>query len=289
MQLFCGRRSPTVLLLAVLTLSGAATPVQAQGNAAAPQDVSAKATTYEVVSIKLSSPNEQGGGWKSLPDGFDFKNMAIFWLINQAYGIVMDSQISGLPAWTKTDHYDVSARVDEETAAAWAKLSKRDVWKQQQLMLQAMLADRFQMKVRREVKELPVYDLVIAKGRLKMKEAAADEQELSYWKQTAMYGATGQGDEYTIDATTHAGTAEALAESLARYAGRVIVDETGLGEKRFDFELKWSSDQQAPADGGSTGPSIFKALEEQLGLKLEPAKEPVDTFVVEQMERPSAN
>jgi uncharacterized protein (TIGR03435 family) len=289
MQLYLGRRSPAVLLLAALTLGGAAVLLQAQTNAAAPQDASAKVPTYEVVSIKLSSPNEQGGGWKSLPDGFDFKNMALFWLINQAYGIVMDSQISGLPAWTKADHYSISARVDEETAATWARLSKQDVWKQQQFMLQAMLADRFQMRVRREVKELAVYDLVIAKGGLKMKEAATDEKELTEVRSFAMYGDAGQSGGATMTMTTHAGTVPDLALSLPGSAGRIVVDKTGLGDKRFDFELKWSSDADAPADKGGTGPAIFKALEEQLGLKLEPAKEPVDTFVVEQMERPSAN
>jgi uncharacterized protein (TIGR03435 family) len=156
-------------------------------------------------------------------------------------------------------------------------------------MLQAMLADRCQLKMRREVKELPVYDLVIAKGGLKMKEAAPDEEESSVWRQFAMYSATGPGDEYTIVATTHAGAVPDLAQSLAGTAGRIIVDKTGLGDKRFDFELKWSSSGQAPSEGGGAGPSLFKALEEQLGLKLEPAREPVDTFVVEQMERPTAN
>jgi uncharacterized protein (TIGR03435 family) len=289
MQLDCGRRSPALLLVAVLVLGGVALPLQAQTNVTAAQDEGAKAPAYEVVSIKLASPDDRNSGWKDLPNGFDFKNGQLFWLIYSAYGITLDSQISGLPAWAKTDHYSVSARVDEDTAEAWKKLSTKELVRQRQLMLQALFAERLQLKMRHEVKELPVYDLVIAKGGLKMKEAAPDEEELVLWKQTAIYSDTSQGDEYTITATTHAGTALGLAVSLTHQAGRIIVDKTGLGEKRFDFELKWSSDQQAPPDGGSAGPSLFKALEEQLGLKLEPAREPVDTFVVEQMERPSAN
>jgi uncharacterized protein (TIGR03435 family) len=241
------------------------------------------------VSIKLASPGDRNSGWKDLPNGLDYTNMPLVWLIYSAYGIRMDNQISGLPEWVKTDHYSVSARVDEETAEVWKKLSKKELAQQQQLMLQALLADRCKLKVRREVKELPVYDLVIAKGGLKMKEAAPDEKEFSEWRQTAMYSATSQGDEYTITATTHAGTAPDLARNLPNSVGRVIVDKTDLGEKRFDFELKWSSSALAPSEGGGAGPSIFKALEEQLGLQLEPAREPVDTFVVEHMERPSAN
>jgi len=289
MQLYHCRRSPAALLLAVLTLGGAATPLHAQTSAAAPQDASAKAAVYDVVSIKLASPGDRDNEWKGLPNGIDYKNMPLVWLFYEAFGIKLDSQISGMPDWVRTDHYSVSARVDENTATAWKELSEREIWKQQQPMLQALFVDRFQLKIRHEVKVLPVYDLVIAKGRLKMKEAAPDEKESVYWKQFAMYSDAGQSGGYTITATAHAVTALGLAQSLPSNAGRIIVDKTGLGDKRFDFELKWSSDQEAPADKGGTGPGLFKALEEQLGLKLEPAKEPVDTFVVEQMERPSAN
>jgi len=289
MQFDCGRRLPAVLLLAALALGGGGEVLQAQTNATAAQDAGAKAPAYEVVSIKLASPGDRDVGSKDLPNGLDFKNMPLVWLIYEAYGIRMDSQISGLPEWVKTDHYSVAARVDEDTAEAWKKLSPKEIWKQQQLMLQAMFADRCQLKMRREVKELPVYDLVIAKGGLKMKEAAPDEKELILLNQFSMYSNAGPSEGYTMTMTTHAGTALELAQSLPSYAGRIVVDKTGLGDKRFDFELKWSSDPEAPADKGGTGPAIFKALEEQLGLKLEPAKEPVDTFVVEQMERPSAN
>ena len=289
MQFDCGRRSPAVLLLAALVVGGAAKLLHAQTNAAAPQDASAKVPVYEVVSIKLASPGDRDVDWKNLPNGLDFKNLPLVWLVYHAYGIALDSQISGLPGWVKTDHYIVSARVDDDTAEAWKKLSKKELEKQQQLMLQTMLADRCQLKMRREVKELPVYDLVIFKGGLKMKEAVPDEEELTYVRSFAMHGDAGQSGGSTMTMTTHAGTAPELAQSLPSYAGRIVVDKTGLGDKRFDFELKWSSDQDAPADKGGTGPAIFKALEEQLGLKLEPAKGPVDTFVVEQMERPSAN
>jgi len=289
MQLDCGRRSPAVLLVAALVLGGDAIPLQAQTNVAAPPDANAKAPSYEVVSIKLASPSERNGGSQDLPNGYDFKNMALVWLIYEAYGIRMDSQISGLPEWVKADRYTISVRVDEDTAEAWKKLSPKEIWRQQQLMLQAMLADRCQLKMRREVKVLPVYDLVLAKGGLKMKEAAPDEKGITYVRSYAMYNDAGQSGGSTMTMTTHAGTVPDLAQSLPSYAGRIVIDKTGLGDKRFDFELKWSSDQEAPADKGGTGPAIFKALEEQLGLKLEPAKEPVDTFVVDHMERPSAN
>ena len=279
------------MLFIALFWSGAAASLLPQATSAAPQDLNMKISVpaYEIVSIKLASSDERGADWQPLPNGFDFKNLPLAPLIYQAYGITLDSQISGLPEWAKSDRYYVSARADEDTVEAWKKLSRQELLKQQQLMLQALFAVRCQLKMRHEIKQLPVYDLVIAKNGLKMKEAAPEEKESSVWKTSSMYSATGQRGGYTITATTHAGTALGLAHSIPSYVGRVIVVKTSLGDKRFDFELKWSSDDQAVPDAANAGSSIFKALEEQLGLKLEPTKEPIDTFVVEHVERPSAN
>ncbi len=288
-QFHFSRQLPVALLIVALFWNSAAIHLRAQATAAAPQNTSVKLPAYEIVSIKPASPSDRGVGWKDLPNGFDFMNAPLFWLIYQAYGITLDSQISGLPEWAKTDNYVVSARAGEDTIEAWKKVSNQDRLKQQQLMLQELFADRCQLKVRREVEALPVYDLVISKGGLKMKESAPDEEGSIAFNTTSSYGATGLGSDYTEIMTAHGVTAQGLAQDLPHYAGRIIVDKTGLGEKRFDFELKWSSSQEAPADSGGTGPAIFKALEEQLGLKLEPAREQVDTFVVEHMERPSAN
>jgi uncharacterized protein (TIGR03435 family) len=279
-----------VLFFIALLWGGYTISLQAQASSGAPPATGAKAhPVYDTVSIKPSSPDDRDYGWNELPNGLDFKNGTLSWLIYSAYGITLDSQISGLPEWTKTDHYSVSARVDEDTAAAWKNLSSKELAKQRQLMLQAMFADRCQLKMRSEVKELPVYDLVIAKGGIKMKEAAPDEKESSLWKTRSWWSAAGPGDAQTITNTTQAGTAQELAESLARPAGRLVVDKTGLGDKKFDFELKWSSGDVPDSDAADAGPSLFKALEEQLGLQLVPAREPVETFVVEHIEKPSPN
>jgi len=288
MQAHCGRHLPAVLLVALYS-SSATMHLWAQAGGAAPQDANPKVPAYEVVSIKPANPGDRDIGWKDLPNGFDFKNMPLAPLIYQAYEITLESQIAGLPEWTKADRYNVSSRAGDDTVAAWKKLSKQDLSKQQQLMLQALFADRCQLKVRREVKELPVYDLVIAKGGLKMKESASDEKSFVELDTTSSYGATGSGLEYKKTMTAHAVTAQGLAQNLPHEAGRIVVDKTNLGEKQFDFELKRSSSQEAPADSGGTGPSIFTAVEEQLGLKLVPAKEPVDTFVVVHIERPTEN
>jgi uncharacterized protein (TIGR03435 family) len=208
MQFNCGRQLPAALLFVALFWCSAATNLRPHATGAVPQDSNVKipVPAYEIVSIKPASSGERGADWRPLPNGFDFKNMPLAPLMYQAYGITLDSQISGLPEWAKTDRYHVSARADEDTAEAWKKLSKQELSKQQQLMLQALFADRCQLKLRREVKQLPVYDLVIAKDGLKMKEAALDEKESNVWKTFSMFSATSQRGGYTITATTHAGT-----------------------------------------------------------------------------------
>jgi len=288
-QLHCGKYLPAALFFLAMISGGINLQLYAQPAGPTPLDATAKVPAYEVVSIRPANPNDPNGVWRNLPNGFDFSNAPIFWLIYQAYGVTMSSQISRLPEWVKTDHYFVSARANEETVEAWKSLSSQDRWKQQQLMLQALLADRFHLQVRREVKDLPVYDLVIAKSGLKMKEAAPEEKDIIDVKTDSATDTASGAVEYTKTMTARAVSAASLAHYLPHDAGRIILDKTGLGEKKFDFELKWSSNQEAPADSGGTGPSLFKALEEQLGLKLEPAKEPVDTFVVDHIERPSAN
>jgi len=235
-QLDCGRRLPAVVCFVVLLLSGSTLNLQAQASGAVTQNATVKAPAFDIVSIKPADPNEKNFQWNNLPNGLDYTDMPLAPLIYAAYGIALDSQISGLPEWAKTDHYVISLRMDDETVAALKTLSSKEQWKQQQLMLQAMFANRCQLKMRREVKVPEVYDLVIAKGGIKMREAAPDEKELGLMKSKSWWSDAGPGDARTITATTHAGTADDLARMLASHAGRVIVDKTALGDKKFDYE-----------------------------------------------------
>lgn len=250
-----------------------------QAGAVAPASSSAKTLTYEVVSIKPSKPGNGGGSWQDLPDGFRISHMELRSLVFSAYNIIMESQVSGLPGWAETDPYDIDAKVDAETAEAWKKLTNKERWKQEQPMMQSLLADRCKLRAHEEMKQLPVYDLVIAKGGLKMKEAPAGEQ--------GFYRRSGgsSGSTFTAQATS----VQSLAMSLSGDVSRIIVDKTRLGEEKFDFELRWSPDEQRAADPANAGPSLFTVLEEQLGLKLVASKGPVEVLVIDYMERPSAN
>lgn len=193
-------------------------------------------------------------------------------LIKGAYGIYNEGQVVGMPSWAKSDRYDIEARVDAVTADEWKTLSNKERWKQEQPMLQAMFTNRCKLKVHFETKELPVYDLTIAKGGLKMKESAADEKAME-----RMSNGNITARAIAIENFLHAIPAD----------GRLIVDKTGLGEKKFDFDLKWTPDNRTVAP--DSGPSLFTALEEQLGLKLVSSKASEKVLVIDHIEKPSSN
>jgi uncharacterized protein (TIGR03435 family) len=142
---------------------------------------------------------------------------------------------------------------------------------QEQQMMQSLLADRFQFKAHHEIRQMPIYELVIAKKGLRMKEATPDEQPT----ETMSAGKL----------TAHAMTIESITYGFAGSVARIILDKTDLSGKKFDFELTYALGNQ-PDD---SGPSLFTAFEEQLGLKLIPAKGPVDVVVIEHIAKPSPN
>lgn len=238
---------------------------------ATPQPDSANTSSYEVVSIR---PDHSGIGvavYKYSPNGLDSINLPLRSLLADAYGIPFENQISGLPGWANSEHFDVQARVDARTAEAWKKLSTKQIAAQQQPMLQSLLAVRCQLKAHLETRETPVYDLVIARRGLKMKEAPAEDRS----------GGMIRDGSFTGKATP----IELLVANLTAWSGRLVIDKTGLAGKRFDFELEWAPDTTA----ANAGPSIFTALDEQLGLKLVPSKAPVQVLVIDHIERPSPN
>jgi uncharacterized protein (TIGR03435 family) len=232
---------------------------------------SAKSNAYEVVSIKPSK-SDTTGGTQHLPDGFRYTNIAIDVVVDGAYGMMNGDHVIGMPSWAKSDHYDIEGKVDSDTAEAWKKLSNVERRKQEQPMLQALLADRCKLKVHFETKEMQAYDLVIAKGGLKMKEATADEKSM---------GSMSDGD-----LTARAMPIENFVAAIPK-DGRVIVDKTGLGNKKFDFDLKWTPENRRTDT--DSGPSLFTALEEQLGLKLVSSKALGKVLVIDHIERPTPN
>lgn len=277
-QCLRGRDLQAVLLFVVLFRGGATMHSRAQsGHTTSSVTATENAPAYEVVSIKRAKPGSTNASTQALPNGYRSINMPIESLVMSAYRIGPGVEISSLPEWARSDRYDIQAKVDESTAEAWKKLPSGEIWKQQRAMMRTLLAARCKLEAHWETKEGPVYDLVIAKGGLKMKEASPNETS----------HATGGGNGKKQHLTAHAETVEFIAGFVSGDAGRKIVDKTGLGVRKFDYQLDWTPNYLEAGD--DMGLSIFTALREQLGLKLVSAKGPIETLVIDRIERPTPN
>jgi uncharacterized protein (TIGR03435 family) len=265
---------------------------------------------FEVASIKQNVSGERRAflGMKNAGT-FSAENVALRFLIQEAYG-VRPFQIVGGPPWVDSDRFDVAAKpAASRPGALPANTSTMQVMKEFSVMLQPLLEERFQLKVHRETKELPVYTLSVAKGGAKLQKADCLDPDsdnpppppVSGGKRPNFCGDIGggaNGSNRTLDGFGI--TIKALVErTLPNITGRVVIDKTGLTET-FNVHLEWSpdipperiagSDSAASAPGpDSQGPSIFTALQAQLGLKLESAKGPVDVVVIDHVEKLSAN
>ena len=266
---------------------------------------------YEVSTIKPYKSDGGSGpmriGILNAPDGLTATNVTVQMLIQFAYG-VQNYQISGGPAWVNSEHYEIDAKMDGAVAEALQKLSQDDRNVARQKMLQALLADRFKLTIHRDTKELPVYSLVIGKGGSKLKEAKPGDTYPNSpqlpggrgGRGTVMFG--GRGGAQTL--TAQAVPVSTLVRMLSGNLGRPVLDKTGLTGV-YDYTLQFAPDQtQGPSFGGpdgglrggdagappeSTAPSIFTAVQEQLGLKLESGKGPVELIVIERIEKASDN
>jgi uncharacterized protein (TIGR03435 family) len=260
----------------------------------------AQSPAFEVVSIK---PNHAGEGMmiRRLPGGkLSASNIPVKSLLQEAYG-VKESQISGGPGWIDSERYDIEAKPDDAFADAEKKLSRDEMIAQQRLMMQAMLADRFKLTLHHESKEMEVYALVVAKNGPKLHEVTLPPpetpRELPKPGDPLPKGGIWMRGRGQLD-VTGAGMAQ-FVNVLSMQVGRIVLDKTAL-KGNYEFTLKWTPDEgQGHMPGGppgdaapppdASGPSIFTALQEQLGLKLESQKGAVDTLVIDHVERPSEN
>lgn len=243
---------------------------------------------FDVVSVKMHSPDNQGGGMQLLPNGVRLSNLPLKDLIVQAYGLVLTDQVEGLPSWVNSERFDIEAKVAGADVAAFKKLTLDQV----RLMARPILTDRFQFASHEEKKILPLYSLVIAKGGSKLQPSTMSSEDPN-----ARTGVIGIGHlansngTFMTELTARGVTMDVLAGTLSRQGlGRVVLDNTGLTD-RYDFKLSWAGVSMA-ADANPTdtsGPSIFTAVSEQLGLKLESQKGPVPVLVIDHIEEPSPN
>jgi len=268
-----------------------ATQVHAQTEAAIS---AANLTEFDVATIKPSDPNLVAEKVGLDRDEFIVTGQTAKWLIKFAYNrsFGSDQQIAGGPSWIASAKFDIVAKESEEAIAKLRGLTVEQQMAVIRPMVQALLADRFKLKVHHEMKELPVYALVVAKGGIKMKpEDAAVFSPNPEEARGHSFAMRGRGQLQGGGAT-----AEELSSMLAiqpEVTGRMVVNKTGLTGK-YDFMLKWTPDTGSSMANGSTSPdssepSLFTAIQEQLGLKLEAQKSPVDVIVIDSIETPSPN
>ena len=130
---------------------------------------------YEIVSVKPSKPGVSGGYTMNTPDGYTAKGTLLIVLIQSAYGIMNNDLLSGVPGWASSERFDVEAKMENSVAETLQKMRKDERTLTRQRMLQDLLADRFNLRVHRETRELSIYTLVIAKNGPKLREAKLDE------------------------------------------------------------------------------------------------------------------
>jgi len=234
---------------------------------------------FDVASVKPASPSDTRGATFEFTPGGGLKitNGTLRGIIETAYNI-RDFQIVGGAGWLNSDRYTISARS--------APGAPSDI-PQTRVKLQAVLAQRFQLRVHRETRELQIYALVVAKGGPKL---------LSAWVSTGEQTVMGIRAECGRMTGTMASMTN-LRIYLERQLNRPVVDQTDLPGK-YNFEFDWTPDagpcpRPAGTDGvaadSSDGPSLFTALQEKLGLKLESTKGPVEVIVVDHAEKADDN
>jgi len=249
--------------------------------------------SFEVISIRAHEP----GYWPSFEhrgftrDGFEWLNAQTQSIIVYAYDLrdpkLGPNLIPGAPKWIRSDWYDIRAKLSAANVEKMRQLNAHQKLVYQRQFLQALLLDRFNLRAHLISKPSLAYELVVAKhGPKNIKEAKPGESPGIDWVD-AGYG------QY------HAVPIEALITLLQMQEDCPVIDRTGL-KAAYDFELKW---ERAPEtmppprtsivpsglSGDPSRPSIFKALEEQLGLKLNPIKQPLEGIVIDHIDKPSPN
>jgi len=276
------------IVAASLTL---AAPLAQTPTPTAPASTAAAATTdpcasappaaFDVATVKPSDRPSGSSTIRGRPDSLTAGGTA-FRMIAYAYKL-HDFQVIGGPGWLNTATWEITAKVDQPPTN-YDSLSNDARGSLQDQRMQAVLAQHFNLKCHFETKELPVYNLVVAKSGPKLTPTPADSAK------KGSVDSEGRSRQNHIEANGI--TMDTVAAMLSTSLGRTVIDKTGL-TGLFDFTLTYTSDpdagSSASSDDAASGPTIFTAIEEQLGLKLESSKGPVQILVIDSIEKPSEN
>jgi uncharacterized protein (TIGR03435 family) len=271
-----------------------AVPALAVGAMVASAQVPAKKLPqFDVVSIKLDRSGEPRGIMQISPGGDRViaVNAPMFRILQFVFEMQRNDLVVGAPEWMRTERWDIEAKVAPGDLAAFHALTLA----QQKAMLEPVLMDRCKMLAKVVKKEVPVYALVVAKGGIKMHEVPPGEvpvvrdakgNVLQDWDLEQKHGEA-RGRVVPMGALMYVLSGASL--------DRQVVDRTGL-KGEYNFDLQWTPDEEIDAAqhadaglGDGAGLSIFTAVEEQLGLRLEPSRALVDAIEIEHIERPTSD
>jgi bla regulator protein BlaR1 len=225
---------------------------------------------FEAASIKLSDSSRLGYSWNTNPGRLTVQNMSLKNLIMVAWD-VKSYQIAGGPKWLDADRFDIAAKMEEsEAKAPRGKEAEARI----RIALQALVADRFQLRTHADSKPMSAYSLVVAKNGFKLKPVGKVRGSSNSW---------GRGQ-----LTAKESSVAEFASALSSQMDRPVVGHTGI-DGLYDFTLTWSPGDDPDAVDSSAGASLFTVIQETLGLKLEGKKAPVPVIVVDSAEKPDAN
>jgi len=258
---------------------------------------------FEVATVKLNTSGDGSRRGIGTPPGgrLMLTDVPLRTILRFAYD-VQNVQLAGGPGWMDTDFFDVEAKAPSDLVASNALVPMATFRE----MMRVLLADRFKLTIRHETRRLSIYELVVARkdGRLgpQLRQAPVDCEALERSNQRPPVQIDGQptcgGSLRGGNLALNGWSMSRLAVNLQTWVDRMVVDRTEL-HGGFNLKLEWQLDQRPQYDaiGGParpveipverTGPSIFSAIEEQLGLKLQPATGPVDVLVIQHVEKPT--
>jgi uncharacterized protein (TIGR03435 family) len=237
--------------------------------------------TFDVTSVKLNTSGEQGGSSSARPGRYRGVNVTLRRVIGLAYPV---QEIVGGPEWINTERFDIEGRIDGAPTQP-----------QMLEMLRTLLADRFKLVVHKEVRQMPAFALAVARadGRPGPQLRRTDPCLAPPPNPDPRPATSPRCGGFSIGNGSLTGRGVTMTQLAAELPsateGRHVVDRTGLAGA-FDVNVTWNADALNPAvESVNTAPSIFAAIQEQLGLRLEPITAPIDVIVIDRAERPAAD
>jgi uncharacterized protein (TIGR03435 family) len=262
-------RGLTVAAAVIAAAGWAGGSIRAQQTAESKRMAADAHPVFEVAAIKHSDPNHQNDGFHMDGRHFNIENQTVKRLMMFAYGI-NKSQIVGEPEWIDSERFDVDGVPDVEGEPGV---------KQMQEMVRSLLTDRFGLKTHHEEREMNIYTVTVARGGPKIKKSQSDPNGLPDQNGNNRNGVRRMNFKNN--------SIEEFALGMQFFLDRPVVDKTGLPGK-WDFDLTWTYDDTRVTDPNAP-PGLFTAVQEQLGLRMDAVKAPVDVLVVDGVERPGEN